>query len=76
MSYHRKQSPVLAPEDQRRELAAIFARGLVGFFCSCAMEQESAPFTASGGDPETVQKALDVSPESDPVVSRYTQQRI
>ena len=75
MSYSKKYPPELTHDERLKELAAILGQGLLRFFGSSAMEAESHRHITPGEESETVQKALDVSPESDPVVSRLTQQR-
>jgi len=73
---HSKNYPsVLTPDERLQELTAILGQGLLRFFGSGAMDAESCGSTPCGYDTETVQKALDVSPTSDPVVSRLTQER-
>ena len=73
---HSKNYPsVLTPDERLQELAAIFGQALLRFFGSGALNAEIHEPTPRGEGPETVQKALDVSPTSDPVVSRLTQER-
>ncbi len=66
---------VLTPDERLQELAAIFGQALLRFFGSGALDAESGGSAPCGHDTETVQKSLDVSPTSDPVVSRLTQER-
>ena len=75
MSYSKDYPPELTHDERLKELATIFGQGLLRFFGSSAMEAESNGYITPGEESETVQKALDVSPISDPVVSRLTQQR-
>ena len=75
LSYSKDYRSPLTPDERRLELAAILGQGLLRFFGSSAMEAESHRHIAPGEELETVQKALDVSPINDPVVSRLTQQR-
>lgn len=72
MSYSKDYPSALAPDERHQELAAILGQGLLRFFGSSAMEAESHSYIAPGKESKTVQKALDVSPETDPVVSRLT----
>ena len=75
MSYSKDYPSALTPDERHQELAAILSKGLLRFLGSGAMESESHRYFTPGEASETVQKALDVSPEIDPVVSRLTQQR-
>ena len=75
LSYSKDYPSALTPDERHQELAAILGQGLLRFFGSSAMEAESHRHITPGEESETVQKALDVSPETDPVVSRLTQQR-
>ncbi len=75
MSYSKDYPPELTHDERLKELAAILGQGLLCFFGSSAMEAESHRHITPGEESETVQKALDVSPITDPVVSRLTQQR-
>jgi len=75
LSYSEDYPSALTCDERLQELAAIFGQGLLRFFGSGALDAESHRHVAPGEEPETVQKALDVSPVSDPVVSRLTQER-
>ena len=75
MSYSKKYPPELTHDERIKELAGILGQGLLRLFGSGAMEAESHRHIALSEESKTVQKALDVSPEIDPVVSRLTQQR-
>ncbi len=58
----------MPPDQRREELAAILGRGLQRLFSRCR-------FGSVDDDQPAVRKALDVSPETDPVVSRLTTPR-
>ena len=75
MSYSKDYPPEFTHDERLKELAAILGQGLLRLFGSGAMEVESHRHIVPSEESETVQKALDVSPEIDPVVSRLTQQR-
>ena len=58
----------MPPDQRREELAAILGRGLQRLFSRCG-------FSSVDENRPRVRKALDVSPETDPVVSRLTTPR-
>ena len=58
----------MPPDQRRKELAAILGRGLQRLFSRCRFDSVDDNRPAD-------RKALDVSPKTDPVVSRLTTPR-
>lgn len=61
----------LTPTQRRKEIAAILGRGVHRVCAAC----RDAPRACDSAPIPAGQKALDVSPPSDPHVSRFTEPR-